>query len=198
MTSDFPAEFGRAGGAIVNATLKSGSNQLHGSAWEFFRNDIFDAYDDYFVPDATKSKKPELRQNQFGATAGWRLFKDKTFWFVDYEGTRIQSGTQGTGTGSANLGAGQLPTVPTTPEINSSYTDFSDLLGATGSFTRTDLLGRTFQNGQIFDPATTRCGHQRPDRSGDGNDRERQLATCAIRLRTTRFPPAAWIPTPSS
>jgi hypothetical protein len=157
MTSDFPAEFGRAGGAIVNATLKSGSNQLHGSVWEFFRNDIFDAYGDYFVPDATKSKKPELRQNQFGATAGWRLFRDKTFWFVDYEGTRIQSGTQGTGTGSANLGAGQLLTVPTTAEINSSYTDFSDLLGATGSFTRTDLLGRSFQNGQIFDPATTRA-----------------------------------------
>ena len=113
MTSDFPAEFGRAGGAIVNATLKSGSNRLHGSVWEFFRNDVFDAYSDYFVPDATKSKKPELRQNQYGGTVGWRLFRDKTFWFADYEGTRIRNGLQGSGQGSANLGAGLLLTVPT-------------------------------------------------------------------------------------
>ncbi len=142
MTSDFPAEFGRAGGAIVNATLKSGSNRLHGSVWEFFRNDVFDAYSDYFVPNATKSKKPELRQNQYGGTVGWRLFRDKTFWFADYEGTRIRNGLQGSGQGSANLGAGLLLTVPTSPEINSGYTDFSDLLNATGTFTRTDILGR--------------------------------------------------------
>ena len=57
MTSDFPAEFGRAGGAIVNATLKSGSNRLHGSIWEFFRNDVFDAYNDYFVPNATSEQE---------------------------------------------------------------------------------------------------------------------------------------------
>ena len=84
---------------------------MHGSLWEFFRNDVFDAYSDYFVPDATKSKKPELRQNQFGGTVGWRLWKDKTFWFADYEGTRIRNGLQGSGQGSANLGAGLLLTV---------------------------------------------------------------------------------------
>ena len=156
MTSDFPSEFGRAGGAIVNATLKSGSNQLHGSLWEFFRNDVFDAYNDYFVPDATASKKPELRQNQFGATAGWRLFKDHTFWFADYEGTKILNGVAASGSQSANLGASSTPTVPTVQEISSGYTDLSDLFNATGSFTRTDLLGRSYQNGQIFDPATTR------------------------------------------
>lgn len=146
MTSDFPAEFGRAGGAIVNATLKSGSNQLHGSVWEFFRNDVFDAYNDYFVPNATASKKPELRQNQFGGTVGWRLWKDKTFFFADYEGTKILSGA-----------AGSASTVPTATEIQSGYTDFSDLINSTGTFTRTDLLGRQYQNGQIFDPATTRA-----------------------------------------
>ncbi len=145
MTSDFPAEFGRAGGAIVNATLKSGSNRFHGSVWEFFRNDVLDAYNDYFVPNATNSPKPKLRQNQFGATAGGRIFKDKTFWFVDYEGTRILNGSTYSGI-----------TVPTTAESGSGFTNFQDLLGATGTFTRTDLLGRSFQNGQIFDPATTR------------------------------------------
>ena len=143
MTSNFPAEFGRAGGAIVNATLKSGSNQLHGSVWEFFRNDALDAYP-YFSDPATQ-KKPELRQNQYGATAGGRIFKDKTFWFADYEETRRQSG--------------QLwndLTVPTATEASSGFTDLQDLLNATGVKARTDLLGRTFQNGQVFDPATTR------------------------------------------
>lgn len=157
MTSDFPAEFGRAGGAIVNATLKSGSNQLHGSVWEFLRNDVFDAYNDYFVPNATASKKPELRQNQFGFTAGGRVWKDHLFWFGDYEGTRILNGVQAQSQASANLGAGLSPTVPTTAEIGSGYTDFSDLYNSTGTFTRTDLLGRAYQNGQIFDPATTRA-----------------------------------------
>lgn len=156
MTSDFPAEFGRAGGAIVNATLKSGSNQFHGSAWEFLRNDFFDSYNDYFVPNATASKKPELRQNQFGGTAGWRIWKDHTFWFADFERAKILSGAVASGQQSANLGASSTPTVPTLTEINSGYTDFSDLFNATGAFTRTDLLGRTYQNGQIFDPATTR------------------------------------------
>ncbi len=145
MTSDFPAEFGRAGGAIVNATIKSGTNNLHGSAWEFLRNDVFDAYNDYFVPNATKSPKPELRQNQFGATAGGRIWRDKTFWFVDYEGTRIRNGATASGM-----------TVPTAAENSSGFTDFSDLLGATGTNSRTDLLGHTYENGQVFDPATTR------------------------------------------
>jgi hypothetical protein len=146
MTSDFPAEFGRAGGAIVNATLKSGTNKLHGSVWEFLRNDVFDAYNDYFVPNATKSPKPELRQNQFGATAGGRIWRDKTFWFVDYEGTRIRNGATASGM-----------TVPTAAERSSGFTDFSDLLGATGTNSRTDLLKRTYENGQVFDPATTRA-----------------------------------------
>ena len=146
MTSDFPAEFGRAGGAIVNATLKSGSNKLRGSVWEFFRNDALDAYNDYFTPNATQSPKPELRQNQFGATAGGRIWKDKTFWFADYEGTRILNGSNYSGL-----------TVPTAVENSSGFSNMQDLLGVNGTFTRTDLLGRSFENGQIFDPATTRA-----------------------------------------
>jgi hypothetical protein len=145
MTSDFPAEFGRAGGAIVNATLKSGSNHLHGSVWEFFRNDALDAYNDYFTPNATRSAKPELRQNQFGATGGGSIWKDKTFWFADYEGTKILNGSNYSGLN-----------VPTVAENSSGFTNLQDLLGVNGTFTRTDLLGRSFENGQIFDPATTR------------------------------------------
>ena len=85
-TSGFSAEFGRAGGAVLNATLKSGTNRIHGSAWEFVRNDKFDAAD--FFQDAAGIAKGEYRQNQFGATAGGPIRKNKTFWFGDYEGLR--------------------------------------------------------------------------------------------------------------
>ena len=142
-TNNFSAEFGRAGGAIVNATLKSGTNNFHGTGWEFLRNDKLDA-NDYFSSASTP--KPELRQNQFGVAAGGRIWKDKTFWFGDYEGTRIRQGILWTGL-----------SVPTDAERTSGYTDMSDLLNATGAFSRTDLLGRSFENGQIFDPATTRA-----------------------------------------
>ncbi|HTZ60869.1 MAG TPA: TonB-dependent receptor [Acidobacteriaceae bacterium] len=142
-TNNFSAEFGRAGGAIVNATIKSGTNGFHGTVWEFFRNDALDA-NAYFSDPATQ-RKPELRQNQFGAVAGGRIIRDKTFWFADWEGTQIHAGVLQSGIW-----------VPTTPEASSGFTNFADLLNATGNFTRTDALGRSFSNGQIFDPATTR------------------------------------------
>jgi hypothetical protein len=143
-TNNFSAEFGRAGGAIVNATIKSGTNGFHGAAWEFFRNDALDA-NAYFSNPATQ-RKPELRQNQFGAVAGGRIIRDKTFWFADYEATRINRGVLQSGIW-----------VPTAPEVSSGYTNFADLLNATGNFQRTDALGRSFSNGQILDPATTRA-----------------------------------------
>src|SRR5205823_8660073 len=85
-TSNFSAEFGRAGGAVVNAAVKSGTNQFHGSAWEFLRNDLFDAtsLDQWFTP-ADQKKKGELRRNQFGVAAGGPIIKNKLFLFGDYE-----------------------------------------------------------------------------------------------------------------
>src|SRR5215471_11091159 len=74
-TNNFAAEFGRAGGAIVNATVKSGTNRVHGAAWEFFRNDALDA-NSYFSDPATQ-RKPELRQNQFGVAVGGPILRDK-------------------------------------------------------------------------------------------------------------------------
>jgi hypothetical protein len=143
-TNNFSAEFGRAGGAIVNATIKSGTNGFHGTVWEFFRNDALDA-NAYFSDPATQ-RKPELRQNQFGAVAGGRIIKDKTFWFADYEGTQIHQGVLQSGIW-----------VPTAAQASSGFTNFADLVNATGNFQRTDALGRSFSNGQIFDPATTRA-----------------------------------------
>ena len=140
-TSDFSAEFGRAGGAVLNATLKSGTNQLHGSAWEFLRNDKLDAAD--FFQNANRTNKGEFRQNQFGVTAGGKIIRNKTFWFGDYEGTRIRQA------------APQTATVPTALERSSGFTNLSDLVNSqTGSYT--DALGRSFPTGTVFDPATTR------------------------------------------
>src|SRR5947207_3103692 len=141
-TSGFSAEYGRSGAAVLNATIKSGSNEFHGAVWEFFRNDKLDAAD--FFENAGGTPKGALRQNQFGISGGGPVIKNKIFFFADYEGFRRRQGTVLTGT------------VPTLAERNSGFTDFSDRLGQVGS-TRTDALGRSFQGGTIFDPATTRA-----------------------------------------
>jgi Carboxypeptidase regulatory-like domain/TonB dependent receptor len=141
-TSDYSAEFGRAGGAVLNATMKSGTNQFHGDVWEFLRNNDFDAAD--FFTDAAGLQNGEFRQNQFGFTAGGPIKKNKTFFFGDYQGTRIRQALI------------YEETVPTVATRASGYTDFSDLYSASTG-TLSDLLGRTFPVGQIFDPATTRA-----------------------------------------
>ena len=87
-TSVPTAEFGRGMGAEVNAVLRSGSNSLHGSAFEYFRNTVLDATD-YFVKHSNPpGLKPVLNRNQFGATAGGPIWKDHTFFFLSYEGFR--------------------------------------------------------------------------------------------------------------
>ena len=86
-TNAYNAEFGRGNGAIVNATIKSGTNQFHGSLYEFLRNEKFDAKNFFDDPNAPIAP---YKQNQFGATLGGALVKNKTFFFVDYEGLRIR------------------------------------------------------------------------------------------------------------
>ena len=145
-TANFSAQFGRSAASILNATTKSGTNALHGDAWEFVRNDIFDAAD--FFTNAANQSKTEYRLNQFGVSLGGPLplpkMKNKSFFFGDYQGTRVRQ---------AYIFSGN--TVPTMAERNGGYTDLSDLIsGQTGS--NTDLLGRTFPLGTVFDPTTTR------------------------------------------
>src|SRR5690242_17212802 len=86
-TSTFSAEFGHAAGAVVNATIKSGGNQFHGTLFEFLRNDKLDATN--FFTNAAGQKKPAFHQNQFGAAVGGPIIHNKTFFFGDYQGTRI-------------------------------------------------------------------------------------------------------------
>src|SRR4029077_6916431 len=80
-TSDFSAEFGRSGAAVLNATIKSGTNQFHGALGECFRNDKLDAAD--YFEDAGGLPKGELRQNQFGGMLGGPVIKNKVFFFAD-------------------------------------------------------------------------------------------------------------------
>src|SRR5271157_5575932 len=110
MTSSFNAEYGRFSGAIVNVVTKSGTNEIHGSVYEFLRNEDMDARG-YFDP--TRS---ELKRNQFGGTIGTPVVKDKLFFFGDYQGTREVAGVS------------QLTTVPSNLERSG---DFSDV-GTTG------------------------------------------------------------------
>lgn len=84
-TNNFSAEFGRAGGAVINASMRSGGNEFHGSAYNFLRNTALNATG-FFKP--TRGEKPVLIQNQFGGTIGGPIIKDRTFFFLNYEGFR--------------------------------------------------------------------------------------------------------------
>ena len=86
-TSTFSAEFGHAAGAVMNATIKSGTNELHGTVFEFLRNDKLDANN--FFTNAAGQARPAFRQNQFGAAVGGPIVHNRTFFFGDYQGTRI-------------------------------------------------------------------------------------------------------------
>ncbi|MDP9051200.1 MAG: carboxypeptidase-like regulatory domain-containing protein [Acidobacteriota bacterium] len=85
LTFNYSAQYGSRGGSTVLVSTKSGTNQFHGSAFEFLRNDYLDARN-YFDP----VKKGKYRQNEFGGSFGGPIFKDKTFFFVDYQGNRVR------------------------------------------------------------------------------------------------------------
>jgi hypothetical protein len=104
ITNAFDAEYGRNSGSVVNVITKSGGNSFHGNVYEYFRNTVLDARG---YPDTTK---PQLNQNQFGGTFGGPIKKDRTFFFLSYEGRRIRDGVPG-----------QLLNVPTTAEFGGDF-----------------------------------------------------------------------------
>ena len=87
-TNSMSAEFGRSGGAVLNVNIKAGTNDFHGTAYEFLRNSAMDAKNYYDSPDAPI---PPFKQNQFGFSVGGPVIKNKTFFFGDYQGTRIRT-----------------------------------------------------------------------------------------------------------
>lgn len=112
LTNNYPADVGRSAGAVINIISKAGTNTFHGSLYEYFRNDILNAYAFQF---GAHNPKPEQRQNQFGGSLGGPIWKNRTFFFGDGEFFRLVAGT--------------LPssvTVPTLFEHNNPG-DFSDI-----------------------------------------------------------------------
>ncbi len=134
--SNFTAEYGFAGGTIINVVTRSGTNQFHGNVYEFFRNSVMDA-NDWFA-NRNGQSIPPLKRNNFGGTFGGPIRKEKTFFFFDYEGLRQRS--------FASATAG----VPTPAERNG---DFGILCGANGgSFNASGLCSSPA--GQLWDPYT--------------------------------------------
>ena len=113
ITNPYSAEYGRGPGAVVSVNTRSGSNEVHGTAYEFVRNQYFDAFD-YFTKRSTTTKA-EDNQNQFGASLGGPIKRDRLFGFFNYEGTRIKQG---------------LSRISTVPLDNERIGDFSNAAAA--------------------------------------------------------------------
>lgn len=150
-TGSYSSEFGHSAGAVVNASIRSGTNQIHGSLWEYNRNDAYDIRE-FFQGTAPIAK---YRQNQFGATLGFPIFKNKLFFFGDVETNRIIFG-------QTNGGNGSNFSVPTLKERTG---DFSELLnpalsGRSVNPTGTNpATGKPYPvSGQIFVPNAANNG----------------------------------------
>ncbi|MEO6910063.1 MAG: carboxypeptidase-like regulatory domain-containing protein, partial [Edaphobacter sp.] len=140
-SANYSAEFGHSTGGVVNATTKSGTNRFHGDVWEYVRNDVFNA--NLFFNKIHKIKRPEYRQNIFGATIGGPVIRNRTFFFFAYQGQRYVTPSPATST------------VPTASMVSSGFTNLQDLI-TYNSNTATDALGRVIPHGTVLDPATTR------------------------------------------
>lgn len=113
ITNNLSAEYGGRMGGTVLVTIKSGTNQLHGTAYEFLRNDKLDGTN--FFANRSGAGKPEYRQNQFGGTLGGPIIKNKLFLFGSFDATRIRSGTS------------SISTVPTAAERTGDFSKIRDI-----------------------------------------------------------------------
>ena len=185
-SSNYDAEFGNVSGALLQGTTKSGTNQIHGSLFEYLRNDVFNAADPF------SHLKPPLRWNQFGGSVGGPLRKDKLFGFFDYQGTRRRTG------------GALITTVPTAAERAG---DLSGLLGnyicsnGTTSPNPCDVMVPTTAPGNPLVPA--RAGMVFDPSTGNPDGTNRQAFSTGGRLNVLPNPSAAmmkllsFIPTPN-
>lgn len=134
-TTNYSAELGHDAGGVLNASIKSGTNQVHGSFWEYFRNDKLNAIDWFSL------RKPEYRQNQFGATLGGPLLRNRLFVFGDVEANRI-----------VYQQTSNFYSVPTLRMRNSGFTDFTELLNPALNSGKTQYL---YQPGGPATPGST-------------------------------------------
>ena len=146
LTNGYNAEYGRAAGGVIDVSLKSGTNELHGSLFEYLQNTDLNA--NRWENNIADVGRPPLKQNQFGLTAGGPIIKNKLFIFGDYQGTKI-----GTAGGVVqNLGYGEFLTIPTPAMVKG---DFSGLLG--GAIGTDPISGNPILQNELFDPTTTTC-----------------------------------------
>ncbi len=144
-TSVAPAQFGRAGGAIVISSIKSGTNGIHGNLFEYYRSGKWAANPNYIFPGESFTPSPPDNRNQFGADAGLPIIKNKLFLFGDYQGWRESSPVS--------------PALVTVPTALMRGGDFSELLNPTlnpNPFNHSNLCQASNApgTGQIFDPIT--------------------------------------------
>lgn len=124
-TGLFDATGGRSGGANVDLVTRSGTQKFHGSVFEFFRNDDLNANLYFFNQVGTK--RPELKQNQFGGTIGGPILRNRAFFFLSYQGTRQVNGVQG----SSTLSLPQIPTVRTAATLGAAFGGLATYKGGT-------------------------------------------------------------------
>jgi Carboxypeptidase regulatory-like domain/TonB-dependent Receptor Plug Domain/TonB dependent receptor len=133
-TSNYDAEYGRTTGASVNLVTKSGSNNWHGTAFEFFRNTVLDA-NTYFA-NSTGQPRGVLNQNQFGGTVGGPVIKNKLFFFFSYQGTRQLNGVAYQGSSAINLPP-QLTDTRTAAALGAAFCPANNPVASTETFSLT-------------------------------------------------------------
>ena len=154
-TSVAPAQYGRAGGALVVSSLRSGTNSIHGSAFDFYRsNNLGTANPNYQFLDAPFTPNSGFRRNQFGGSLGAPIFKDKLFIFGDYQGTRVNQpdGAHYDTVPTAMMRQGNFQEL-LNPALNGGFHDTTFPLCVPNAAALNSNLNVTSQ-GQIYDPLT--------------------------------------------
>ena len=171
-TNAYSAEFGRSSGAVVNGTIRSGTNQLHGTVYEFLRNDALDANN--FFLNAAGESKPIRKRNQFGAAFGGPIVSNRTFWFADYEGLREREGVPRT------------RIVPTAEEKAGRFTSavFDPFAPGRPEFAR-NAAGQWVIPETLWDPVGRKILELVPDPNVPGTNR--YVSAPVTRTRTDQF-----------
>ncbi len=164
-----PAEFGRFNGGVINLSTKSGTNQYHGSLFEFFRNEVLNARNLFAPATPANPKRPVFRRNQFGGVFGGPIVKDKTFFFVDYQGTRQLINRVRTSTVPTLLQRRGIFTEEINGVVPSIYDPATTSAKTGGGYTRTKFADSTLTG---MDPAAVALLNHfpLPTRSGTANN----------------------------
>lgn len=165
-TNAYSAESGRALGGTVNVSIKSGSNEIHGTVFEFLRNDKLDAKNFFDNPNAAK---PPFKRNQFGYSVGGPIKRNSTFFFTDYEGTRIRE--------SATF----VLTIPTQEQLAGDFSGVSQTVYDPDTYDAEANLRSAFPNNSIpstrVDPVAQKASQYYPTPNSPGLTRNWRTAS---------------------